>query len=87
MTLGTTLLSVVRSRVLAHLERCGCPILYPLVPQPFRIFPEILKNFEGFLSGGENFSFFPKQKLFREKPNLSVKTEIIASVGTTLRTS
>ena len=27
MTLGTTLLSLVRSRVVAQLERCGCPIL------------------------------------------------------------
>ena len=32
MTLGTTLLSLVRSRVVAKLKRCGYPILYTLVP-------------------------------------------------------
>ena len=39
MTLGTTLLSLVRSRVVAQLERCGCPILYALVPN-FLFFPK-----------------------------------------------
>ena len=32
MALGATLLSVVRSRVVAQLERCGCPALYTLSP-------------------------------------------------------
>ena len=31
MTLGTTLLSLVRSRVVPQLKRCGCPILCTLV--------------------------------------------------------
>ena len=33
MTLGTALLSLVRSRVVAQLERCDCPILYPHAPK------------------------------------------------------
>ena len=33
MTLGMTLLSLVRSRVVAQLELCRCPTLYTLVPK------------------------------------------------------
>ena len=39
MALGKTLLSFVRSRVVAQLERCGCPILHTPVPK-FQRFPE-----------------------------------------------
>ena len=39
MTLGKTMLSLVRSRVVAQLERYGCPILYTLVPE-FQLFPD-----------------------------------------------
>lgn len=50
MTWGRTLLSLVRSRVVAQLERCGCPILYTAVPKlPFDI---ILAHLSGI---GETF--------------------------------
>ena len=82
MTLETTLLSLVRSRVVAQLERCGCPI-YTLVPILY-FFPYKInkKNVKASFFGGEFFRFFPN--LFREEPKFSVKTEIIASLGTTL---
>ena len=48
MTLGTTLLSLIRSRVLAQTERCGFPILYTAVYLNFNITlpekPEDLKE-------------------------------------------
>ena len=71
MTLGTTLLSLVRSRVVAQLERCGCPLLYTLVYLNFSFFPKKLKNYYRPVCPGVKFSGF------------SVKTEIIASLGTT----
>ena len=33
MTLESTLVSLARSRVVAQLKRCGCSILYTLVPK------------------------------------------------------
>ena len=72
MTLGTTLLSLVRSRVVAQLERCSCPILHAVVPK-FRFFAlkKLKKNLGSIFFGIEVFRFLPK--LFREKPYLSVK--------------
>ena len=64
MTLGTTLLSLVRSRVVAQLERCRCPILYTLVPKfYYGVFFSLkqLKNLKASFSGGDFFLvFFPK---------------------------
>ena len=47
-TLGTTLVSLVRTRVVAELERCSCPILYSLVPN----FLKILKNLKDVICRG-----------------------------------
>ena len=72
MALGTTLLSLVRSRVVAQLERCGCPILYTLVPN-FQCCPE--KNNKK--KGGEFFRFsrenFGKKRNFRENLKQSLR--------------
>ena len=55
MSLETTLLILVRSRVVAQLERCGCPIFYTLVPK-FQFFPEKkLKNVEATIPGVKKF--------------------------------
>ena len=65
MTLGTTLVSLVHSRVAAQLERWGCPILYNLAPK----FPEKPKNVMASFFGvglfGFAWFFFGKVPKFR----------------------
>ena len=59
MTLGRTLLSLVRSRMVAQLERCGCPILYTLVPFFFCFSSKTTEKHAGhFFSGVKLYFFF-----------------------------
>ena len=60
--LGTTLVSLVRSRVVAELERWGCPILYSLVPK----IPGKSQKVQDVVFRGWNFSAFPENKIGKE---------------------
>ena len=56
MTLETTLISLVRSRVVAQLERVGCVILYSLGPK----YPEEPKKLQDLIFWGWRFSALPE---------------------------
>ena len=66
-TLGTTLVKLVRSRVVAQLERWGCPILYSHVP----IFPEKNEKLQDVNFRGRIGLAFPENN--RENTEISGK--------------
>ena len=65
MTLGTTLLSLVRSQMAAQLEGCRCPVLCILAPK-FELFPyENCKTYR---------PVFPEVKVLVSSRNYAWKT-------------
>ena len=68
MTLGTTLLSLVRSRVVAQFERCRCPILYSLVPNFFSLFPQKAEKLDKWaVFTGVNFLGFSRHNFEKSR--------------------